>query len=126
MERQKGSGWLQTAATLENEKSIEEMICSPEDHPGTHVPSKDIAEGLKISQSSVWRMIKIKGIKEFERLKTSYMNDTTRKRIVERAGCLLEKFETNPQVIEHAGFQDENDFPLQIPMNCQNEQSKYK
>ena len=126
MERQKGSGWLQTGATLENEKSIEEMICSPEDHHGTHVPSKDIAEGLKISQSSVWRMIKIKGIKEFERLKTSYMNDTTRKRIVERAGCLLEKFETNPQVIEHAGFQDENDFPLQIPMNCQNEQSKYQ
>ena len=53
------------------------MICSPEGHPGTHVPSKDIAEGLKISQSSIWRMIKIKGIKEFERLKTSYMNDTT-------------------------------------------------
>ena len=49
MERQKGSGWLQTAATLENEKSIEEMICSPEDHRVTHVPSKDIAEGLKIS-----------------------------------------------------------------------------
>ena len=42
MERQKSSGWLQTAATLENEKSIEEMICSPEDHRGTHVPSKDI------------------------------------------------------------------------------------
>ena len=49
MERQKGSGWPQTAATTENEKSIEEMICSPEGSPGTHVSSKDIAEGLKIS-----------------------------------------------------------------------------
>ena len=36
---------------------IEEMICSQEDHLGTHVPLKDIGEGLKISQSSVRRMI---------------------------------------------------------------------
>ena len=36
------------------------MICSQEDHLGTHVPPKEIAEGLKISQSSVRRMIKSK------------------------------------------------------------------
>ena len=34
-----------------------------------------------------------------------------------RAGCLLEKFETNPRMIERAVFQDESDFPLEIPMN---------
>ena len=49
------------------------------------------------------------------------MNDATRKRVVERADIfLLEKFETKPPLIEHAVFQDESDFPLQIPVNSQN------
>ena len=49
------------------------------------------------------------------------MNDATRKGKVERAGCLLEKLETNPGMIERAVFQDESDFPLQIPINSQND-----
>ena len=43
------------------------------------------------------------------------------KRRVECAGYLLEKFETNPRMIERAVYQDESDFPLQIPMNSQND-----
>ena len=43
------------------------------------------------------------------------------KRRVERAGYLLEKFETNPRMIERAVYQDESDFPLQIPINSQND-----
>ena len=61
------------------------MICPQEDHPGTHVPPKYTAEGIKISQSSVRRMIKRKGIKQFKRLKILNMNDATRKRTAERA-----------------------------------------
>ena len=53
-----------------------------------------------------------KGIKQLKRLKIPYMNEATQKRRVERAGCLLEKFKTNPLVIELAVFQDESDFPL--------------
>ena len=63
MERQ-GSGRLQTALTPENEKAVQEMVSSQEDHPGTHVPPKDIAKGLKMSQSSAQRMIKRKEIKQ--------------------------------------------------------------
>ena len=48
MERQKDSGRPQTATTPEHEESVEEMICSQEDHLGTH-----IAERLKISQSLI-------------------------------------------------------------------------
>ena len=77
MERQKGSGRLQTVATPENQKAIVEMTCSQEHHTGTHVLPKEIAEGLKILQSSVRRMIKRKGIKQFKRLKIPYMNDAT-------------------------------------------------
>ena len=40
------------------------MVSSQEDHPGTHVPPKDIAKGLKMSQSSAQRMIKRKEIKQ--------------------------------------------------------------
>ena len=80
------------------------MISSQEDHPGTHVPPKDIAKGLKMSQSSAQRMIKRKEIKQLRSLEMPYMNDTTQERRVERAGCLLEKFKTNPQMIEHAFF----------------------
>ena len=103
-EIQIGSGHPKTVTTLENAKVVEEMICSQEDPPGTHVPSKDIAEGLKTSQFSVRRMIKRKRIKQFKRLKMPYMNDTSQKRRVECAGCLLEKFETNPIMIERAVF----------------------
>ena len=103
-EIQKDSGHPITVTTLENEKVVKEMICSQEDPPGTHVPSKDIDKGLKTSQFSVRRMIKRKRIKQFKRLKMPYMNDTTQKRRVECAGCLLEKFEINPIMIERAVF----------------------
>ena len=49
------------------------------------------------------------------------MNDATRKRRVERAGCLVETFERNPRMIERVVFQDESDFPLQIPINSQSD-----
>ena len=37
MERQKGSGCPITATTKENEELVEELICSQEEAPGTHV-----------------------------------------------------------------------------------------
>ena len=45
-------------------------------------------------------MIKRKGIKQIKRLVTPYMNDGIRKIRAEGADCLLEKFETNQQMIE--------------------------
>ena len=49
------------------------------------------------------------------------MNDPIRKRRVEHAGCLLDKFETNPQMIECLVFQDKSYFPLEISINSQND-----
>ena len=99
------------------------MICSQESHSWSHVSPKDIAEGLKISQSSIRRMIKRKQLKL---LKTPNMNNATRKRREEHAGCLLEKFETNSQMIGRAVFQDEGDFLLQISINSQNGRVYFK
>ena len=66
-------------------------------------------------------MIKRKGIKQFKRIKIPYMNEATQKRRVERPGCLLEKFKTNPLVTELAVFQDESHFPLETSINSQND-----
>ena len=45
MKRQKGSGRLRRAATIENEEAVEEMICSQADHPRTHEPSEILLRG---------------------------------------------------------------------------------
>ena len=37
MERQKGSGCPRRATTRENEEALEDLICSQEDQPGTHM-----------------------------------------------------------------------------------------
>ena len=94
------------------------------------MPPKDIAKGLKISQLSVRKMIKRKGIKHLKRLKTPYINYATQKGHLEDAGCLLEKFEASPQMIERVIFQDEfkfeSEFLLQISINSQNDRVYFK
>ena len=126
MKRQKGSGRQVTATTQENQEAVEELICSQEEQPGTHLSPRNIAQELNVSHSSVCRMVKRKGIKQFKRIKTPQMNEGTRTRRVERATGLLEKFEKNPRIIERAVFQDESDFPLEIPLNSQNDRVYYK
>lgn len=126
MERQKGSGRPVTATSQENQDFVEELICSQEDNPGTHVTPNKIAKILKISDRSVRRMVKSKGIRQFKRLKAPSMNETTRTRRVERAETLYAKFSRNPRMIERAVFQDECDFPLQVPLNNQNNRVYFK
>ena len=70
--------------------------------------TKDVPKELKISKFSAQRMIKSKGQKN------------TRKRRVKRATCVLKKFETNLLMIEHAVFQDESEFHLQVSISSQN------
>ena len=126
MERQKGSGRPVTVTTPKNQAAVEEMICSQEESPGTHVTPNNIAKVLKISDRSVRRMVKSKGIRQFKRMKTPHMNEGTRTRRIERAASLLEKFRRNPRMIERAVFQDESDFPLQVWLNNQNDRVYYK
>ena len=54
------------------------------------------------------------------------MNESTRKRRVERAAGLAAKFQGNPRMIERAIFQDESDFPLQVPLNSQRDRGYHK
>ena len=126
MDRQKGSGRPVSVATKENEEAIEKLICSQEDEPGTHLSLRNIAKHLEISHTSVRNIIEKKGINQFKRVRTPQMNEGTRKRRVERADGLFEKFKTNPRMIERAVFQDKSDFPLEIPLNSQSNRVYHK
>ena len=88
MDRKKGSGRSITATTPANQEAVQEMICSQEDSPGTHVTPNNIAKILKVSDRSVRRMVRSKGIRQFKRLKAPSMNEGTRGRRVERAETL--------------------------------------
>ena len=56
-------------------------------------------------------MVKIKGYKQFKRLKTPRVNDGTRLRRTERAKALAERFGSNKRKIEKCVWQDEKDVP---------------
>ena len=118
-DRRPGSGRPRSATCDENQEVVEELVCSQEE-PGTHTHPQTIADDLNISYSSVQRMVKRTKINQFKRVETPNMNNSTRQRRVDRAAGLVERFGNNPRMIEPGVFQDESNFPLQIPTNRQN------
>lgn len=126
MDRKKGSGRPKTATTEENADATEELICSQEEQPGTHVAPRGIKRRLGISRSSVKRVIKNRGINQFKRMKTPRLTDGARNRRLQRAAGLIEKFEKNKRMIEKCVWQDEKDFTLEVPVNSQNDRVYYK
>lgn len=124
MDRKPGSG-RPRRATAEVIEEVEELICSQEE-PGTHVPPRTIAAELDISRSTVHRILDDSDINQFKRVTTPHMDDKARERRTVRAGNLGTKFGGNPRMIERAVFQDESDFPLEIPINRQNNRVYFK
>ena len=61
-----------------------DLICSQEESPGIHMSPREIEKPTGISRSSMRRMVKRKGLKQFKRLKTQRMSEGTR----ERRRCL--------------------------------------
>lgn len=125
MDRLKGSGRPRSAVTEENEEIVEELICSQEE-PHTHLAPRQIEKTEGISRSSVKRILTEKGINNFKRAKSTAMNEGTRNRRVERSINLIEKFSKNPRMMEKSVWQDEKDFPLDLPVNAQNDRVYYK
>ena len=125
IERKKGSGRPVTACTPENEEFVDEEICSQEE-PGTHTHPRKLAEILDESHSSVRRMIKKRNNNEFKRSEAPKVDDGGRERRTNRVKSLSKKFDNNPRKIERAVFQDEKDFPLNTPINRQNNRVYFK
>ena len=107
-----------TATTEENGDLVEELICSQEEEPGNHYSIREIAPQLSIGRSSVQRLVGKKKLHCYKRLKTPHMNARCRQRRTERASKLFQRFliQSLPCLV----FQDEKDFSLQVPTNCQN------
>ena len=80
-ERRPGSGRPVTATTEENGDLVERMICSQEEQPGTHKSPQEIAPLIGISRSSVKRLVKRRGYKQFKRMKTPRMTEGTRQKL---------------------------------------------
>ena len=53
MERGPGSGRPTTVATPENEEIIEELICSQEDNPGSHMSPREIEKHTGIKHKNM-------------------------------------------------------------------------
>ena len=87
--------------------------------------TRTLAEELDISHSSVRRIIEERQYNQSKRLKTPSSNEGTRKRRCARSKNLSENF-TNRRKIERVIFQDEKEFPLEIPINSRNNRVYFK
>ena len=80
---------------------------------------KEIERHTGIKRSSIVRMVKKNGWKQYKQIKTPQMREGTKKRQTERAGALAERF-YNKRSGEKYVCQDEKDFTLEVPLNHQN------
>ena len=119
MKRRQDSGRPRSAITPENEEIVEQLICSQEESPGTHMSPRETERHTGIKRPSIVRMVKNNGWKQYKWIKTSRMSEGTKKRRTERAGALAERF-SNKMSVEKCVWQDEKDFTLEVPLNHQN------
>ena len=119
MKRRPGSGRPRSAITPENEEIVKQLICSQEESPGTHMSPRKIERHTGIKRSSIIRMVKKNGWKQYKHIKTLQMSEGTKKQRTERAGALAERF-SNKRSVEKCVWQDEKDFTLEVPLNHQN------
>ena len=95
MDGRAGSGRQRIITTEENENLIENLICSQEDSLGSFMSLSEVEKNTSTSRTSVRRMIKRKGLKQFKRLKTTMMSSGTQERRTKRAGALADRFRKN-------------------------------
>ena len=119
MDRRPGSGGPVTVTAEENEELVGDLICSQEKNPGTHLSPRKIEKVTDISQMSVRRMVKRRGLKQFKRVKAPRMSSSTQQRPTERAEALAKIF-WKKRSIERCVKQDEKGFTVDVLFNTQN------
>ena len=119
MDRRAGSGRQRTITTKENKTLTENLICSQEDNPGSHMSPREVEKNTSISCTSVRQMIKRRGLKQFERLKTTMMSYGMQEKRTKRARALEDRFRKSCSV-KKCVWQDEKDFTLDVPLNSLN------
>ena len=79
MKRRPGSGRPRYAITPEREEIAEQLICSQDESPETHMSPREIERHTGIKISSILRMVKKNGWKQYKRIKTPRMSEGTKK-----------------------------------------------
>lgn len=138
IERRHGSGRPKSARTEENEELVEEALLSADDEPGTHLSLRKAARkigmslknflfSLEISQTSVRRIAKSKGIKAKKKVRVHKIPipkrriESNEERRVRLAKDLLEMCDPEQDDLVKKGiFTDESNFQLYGPVSNQN------
>ena len=108
-----------TARTMENIARVEEMICSQEGQPGTSRSTREIAQELSISQTSVMQIAKVDiGLSSFKRIPVQVISEATRLKRLQRSKQLLRRLTLKR--IKSVFFTDEKIFYISPPVNTQN------
>lgn len=115
-----GSGRPLSARTQDNVDLVEELALSQDDSPGTHLSARKISKVTGISRTSVQKMIKhdLK-LKSVKKVKTPQVKEDARERRRERCERLLNLYDR--EAVKLMCFEDEKNFPLQLPSNSQND-----
>ena len=119
MVRRAGSGRQRTITTEENLNLIKNLICSQQGSPGSHLSPRKVEESIGISRTSVRRMIKRRGLKQFKLLTTAIMSWGTQERRTKRAGAVADRFRKSRSVEKYIWY-NEKDLILDVPLNSQN------
>ncbi len=118
--RNKGSGRPKTVATDENSALVDELICSEDDQPGTHLSQRKISQRLDIARTSVRRIVR-NNLKKtpFKRLRSCLKTPAVRQKRKTRARKLLDTYSADE--VKKIVFTDEKNVSLEPPYNAKNE-----
>lgn len=114
------SGRPKTAGTPANIAAVDDLICFQEDQPGTSPSTRQIAQELGISASSVRNIAKADlHFQPFKRMPAQVINPATQKKRLDRCRNLLTRVKGSAW--KKVFFTDEKVFYLDPPMNTQND-----
>ena len=112
--RKKGSGRPTTVCTEENAALVDELLCSQDDQPGTHLSQRKIAQRLNIERKSVRNIIKYKlNKKAFKRLRASRKTPAVREK-KERLGHVRHWTVTVPLTSKESCLLTKRTFKLRL------------
>lgn len=115
-----GSGRLRTARTIENVSTVEELVLSQDNAPGTHRTQRQIARETGISRRSVARIIKRDlNLTCFKKRRAQQLTEANKLTRFTRAKQLLNKYPES--LVNFIWFTDEKLFTVAPPVNLQND-----
>jgi hypothetical protein len=118
--RRKNHGRPRTARTVENVSTVEELVLSQENAPGTHRTQRQIARETSISQRSIGRIIhKDLNLKCFKKRRAQQLTEANKLTRLTRAKQLLNRYPAS--VVSFIWFTDEKLFTVARPVNLQND-----